>query len=124
MTKIEVGEIVNGKVTGIQPYGVFVRLTDECTGLIHVSNMTNSIKRSQRRLFKIGWTITVEILALNIDKTQAELKFHKAPERLIFGKSKRPQGQNDEYDNGFAPLAQVLPIWIKQTIRNRRRKKR
>ena len=39
--KIKEGSIVRGKVTGIQPYGAFVQLSDECQGLIHISELSD-----------------------------------------------------------------------------------
>ena len=121
---IEVGKVVQGKITGIQPYGVFVRLSDECSGLIHVSSMPNDINQKQGELFKVSWIINVEILALNEDKSQAKLRLYKPSKESFFreGKSsKQPLG--NEYNNGFAPLARAMPVWIKDTLSNQRRKK-
>ena len=35
----KIGDIVDGYVTGIQPYGAFVSLDEETQGLIHVSEI-------------------------------------------------------------------------------------
>ena len=32
-----IGQIVEGTITGIQPYGAFVSLDEETSGLIHIS---------------------------------------------------------------------------------------
>ena len=41
MTKIyRVGDIVTGRVTGIQPYGIFVELDENTQGLVHISEIT------------------------------------------------------------------------------------
>ena len=34
-----VGDIVEGKITGIQPYGAFVLLDNNTSGLIHISEI-------------------------------------------------------------------------------------
>jgi len=34
--KYELGDVLTGKVTGIQPYGAFVALDDNTQGLVHM----------------------------------------------------------------------------------------
>ena len=42
MDKIKIGDIVFGKVTGIEKYGIFLSLDDNINGLIHISDISNS----------------------------------------------------------------------------------
>ncbi|MBS3988094.1 MAG: S1 RNA-binding domain-containing protein, partial [Erysipelothrix sp.] len=37
----KVGQVVVGKISGIQPYGAFVVIDDNTTGLIHISEMSD-----------------------------------------------------------------------------------
>ena len=37
--KYELGDVLTGKVTGIQPYGAFVALDDNTQGLVHISEI-------------------------------------------------------------------------------------
>ena len=39
------GDIVEGEVTGIQPYGAFVSIDDHHTGLIHISEISEDYVR-------------------------------------------------------------------------------
>ena len=42
MTKlIKRGDIIDVKITGIQPYGAFALLPDNSTGLIHISEISD-----------------------------------------------------------------------------------
>ena len=38
---INIGQITTGKITGIQPYGAFVLLEEDWTGLIHISEISD-----------------------------------------------------------------------------------
>ena len=38
--KIEVGDVLTGKVTGVQPYGAFVALDENTQGLVHILQIT------------------------------------------------------------------------------------
>ena len=44
----KVGQIVEGKVTGLQPYGAFVAIDKNLSGLIHIQNLPLITK--QKRL--------------------------------------------------------------------------
>ena len=44
MEKYKVGDTVDGVVTGIESYGIFLSLEDNVTGLIHISEMMIVIK--------------------------------------------------------------------------------
>lgn len=35
----QIGKVITGKITGVQPYGAFVSLDAETQGLIHVSEV-------------------------------------------------------------------------------------
>ena len=38
---VEVGSIVEGKVTGVKKFGAFVLLPDGKTGMVHISEVSN-----------------------------------------------------------------------------------
>ena len=39
---IEVGSIISGKVTGITNFGAFINLGEKKTGLVHISEISDS----------------------------------------------------------------------------------
>ena len=41
MSSIKVGSIVEGQITGVTRYGVFVSLEDNYTGMVHISEVSN-----------------------------------------------------------------------------------
>ena len=46
MKKYKIGDIVDGKITGIQNYGIFVNINNEYNGLIHISQVSNSFVKT------------------------------------------------------------------------------
>ena len=46
MAKYKIGDIVQGCVTGIEKYGVFVNLDEYYTGLIHISEVSDLYVRN------------------------------------------------------------------------------
>jgi len=60
------GEIVEGKVTRIEDYGVFIELVPGQTGLLHRSNFLT--KKSPHEAFKIGDSVKVKVIGIDEKK--------------------------------------------------------
>ena len=41
--QVEIGQVYEGVVKGITPYGAFVDLADGVTGMVHISEVANEI---------------------------------------------------------------------------------
>ena len=80
---LQVGDIVEGKVTGIKPFGAFVSLPEGKTGLVHISEVSYEFVQDLSAVLQDGQTVSVKVLsiapdgkiALSIKRTQP------APER-------------------------------------------
>ncbi|HIQ31436.1 MAG TPA: polyribonucleotide nucleotidyltransferase [Aquifex aeolicus] len=55
-----VGHVYEGKVTRVEPYGVFVEVLPGKVGLLHVDNMKDRV-RDARTLYKVGQRIKVKV---------------------------------------------------------------
>ena len=42
LEKLQEGQIIEGIVTGIQPYGAFVKFGEQLSGLVHIEDMSKS----------------------------------------------------------------------------------
>ena len=61
--KIKRGDIIDVKITGIQPYGAFASLPDNSTGLIHISEISDKFVKSIDSFVKVGQSIKVKVHA-------------------------------------------------------------
>ena len=61
MNNIKVGKIVEGQITGITKYGVFVSLEDNYTGMVHISEVSNKFVSDLEHKFTIGNIVKVKI---------------------------------------------------------------
>ena len=52
--QLEVGAILEGKVTGITKFGVFVDLPEGKTGMVHISEISNSYVSDINEFLKDG----------------------------------------------------------------------
>lgn len=63
---LEKGSIVDGKVTGVMPFGAFVSLPDNKTGLVHISEITKEYVKDINDHIKQGDEVKVKVI--DIDK--------------------------------------------------------
>lgn len=62
---LEIGSVVEGVVTGIAPYGAFVRLPKGSTGLIHISEVADAYVKDVRQYLNEKDKIVVKVLGVN-----------------------------------------------------------
>ncbi|WP_409176554.1 S1 RNA-binding domain-containing protein [Brevibacillus fortis] len=79
--EIEVGSILEGKVTGITKFGAFVQLPGDVTGLVHISEIADVYVRDIHQFLKIGDTVKVKVLSLRDGKIGLSIKKTMEKER-------------------------------------------
>jgi small subunit ribosomal protein S1 len=72
MGKLQEGEVVQGKVVKIQPYGVFIDF-EGIAGLLHIKQISNAHISSLTSLFQVGEEVKVVILEVDELKQRISL---------------------------------------------------
>ncbi len=65
--QLEVGTILEGKVTGITKFGVFVELGEGKTGMVHISEVSSNYVTEITDHVKEGQTVKVKVLSIGED---------------------------------------------------------
>ncbi len=60
----EVGSVVGGKVTGISKFGAFVQIEGGKSGMVHISEISNSYVSDINEFLKDGQEVRVKLLGL------------------------------------------------------------
>jgi general stress protein 13 len=114
ISEIKEGDVIEGKITGVQSYGVFIKLNDECSGLIHTTELEKLESENLVRFFKVGQLIKVKVLRIKPGGKQAVLRIHRTANH------KRRVGANSfETDGGFTALKKQMPKWIREAKEKR-----
>ena len=66
--QLVVGDIVEGKVTGITNFGVFVEFGAGKTGMVHISEIAPTFVNEINDFVKVGDTVKVKVLSLGDGK--------------------------------------------------------
>ncbi len=69
---LELGQLVEGKVTGIKPFGVFVDL-DGMSALLHIKQVSQKFIESLEKVFQVGQIIKAIIIDLDEGKGRVAL---------------------------------------------------
>lgn len=64
IAEVEVGKVYKGKITRVEPYGVFVEILPGKVGLLHVSKMEGYVK-DVRAKFSVGDELLVKVLEVD-----------------------------------------------------------
>ena len=67
------GDEVIGVVVGVMPFGVFVELAPDCSGLIHVSKVTDSFVEDLHEVIQVGDVITTWVTSIDTKKKRVAL---------------------------------------------------
>lgn len=65
--KYTVGKIVKGKIDRITQFGVFMKLADEISGLIHLSELSHESVKDPQKIVKTGQEIEAKVIAIDAE---------------------------------------------------------
>ncbi len=111
---VEVGNIVEGVVTGIAKFGAFVEVAEKKVGLVHISEVADEYVNDVNDYLKVGDKVNVKVLSvesngkigLSIKQTQPK----KEEERQPADRSPRRERGNHNHRSSF-------PDWKEQERR-------
>ncbi len=131
--KYQVGDTVEGEVTGVVDFGVFVKLEQGLEGLVHISELDWGLVEDPRALFNVGNKVKVKVIEIKEGKVSLSIKalmenpWHTAGERYKKGMEVpgvvikyNKHGALASIEEGVAGLVHVsefaTPIELRETL--------
>ena len=122
--EFQIGDIMVGEITGIQPYGAFLRFPNEECGLIHISEISSFFVRNITDYVNIGQHVRVKIIDIYEEKGMYRLSLKQVAERRRQNVRKMT---SDTFPTkkkkitiakiDFEPLKEKLPEWINNELK-------
>lgn len=110
-----VGQIAEGIVTGIQPYGAFVYLDSDHKGLIHISEISKGYVKDVAKFLTVGEKVKVKIIDVDHINHQCKLSLKAVNTNMARHKQKVNRFQKvPKMVIGFQTIADHLDEWIEQ----------
>jgi len=70
----QMGDVVDGEVTGMVDFGVFVKIEEGLEGLVHISEIDWGLVDNPRHFFKVGDKVKVKIIDIKDGKISLSVK--------------------------------------------------
>ena len=64
---IEVGNVLEGRVTGVKPFGAFVALPEGKSGMVHISEVSNEYVQDINTVLHDGDAVKVQVINIAPD---------------------------------------------------------
>ena len=119
--KYRPGMIVEGKITGIQPYGAFVSLEHNVSGLIHISEISDGYVKDISTFVRPGDTVRVKIIDFDPHTRQAKLSLkalHRTHARNRRKQYTHIKASLPPMEKGFQSIADHMDEWIADAQKN------
>ena len=104
--KYNIGDIIIVSIISVAPYGVFVKVDDNYTGLIHISEISTRYIKDINTYFNDRKELTAKIIPINEEKKQISLSLKDIEN------SRKNKLRED--GSGFLKLKNELPKWINE----------
>lgn len=112
MENYEVGSIVKGEVTGIESYGIFVKIDDNTNGLIHISEIANRYISNITKYVNVGEKIYTKVIDFDSENNRLKLSIKGLNYKEFYHNRKVKESVR-----GFSPLQENLDKWMDETLR-------
>lgn len=74
VAKFKVGDEIEGKVTGMVDFGVFVKIDEGLEGLVHISEIDWALVEDPKTRFKVGDKVRVKVIEIKEGKVSLSIK--------------------------------------------------
>lgn len=74
IASIKVGTVLTGTVETLQNYGAFIRLPDNLSGLVHVSQISQKRVKAPKDVLKVGDEVNVKVIGVRDGKISLSMK--------------------------------------------------
>ena len=112
---IEVGNIFEGRVTGVKPFGAFVALPEGRVGMVHISEVSNEYVQDIAAVLHDGDTVKVQVINVAPDGKIALSIKRLGPRPNNNGPREggfRRNGQGGRPQGGRGPARDAAPrVW-------------
>ena len=67
------GEVVNGEVVKILPFGAVIKFNEDIEGILHVKEASHFYVKNVYEVAKVGQKLDLKIIEIDVDKNRVSL---------------------------------------------------
>ena len=108
---LNVGDIVEGKVTGLTAFGAFVKITSGEVGMVHISEVASSYVKDIKEHLKEGQDVKAKVLSIN-EAGKISLSIKQAEPKPVEPREKKEfKGEKNFDRKPSKPRRSSPPVW-------------
>ena len=116
--KYQIGDLIIGKITSVKPYALFLSFEGGSSGLLHISELSDSYIRDIEKYGSIGDEIKVKVISIDDANGFLRVSYKKVPEEERYSTHvNEARIYLEESEKDFSELEKKLPIWIEETLK-------
>jgi len=111
--KYKAGEIIDGEVTKLVPFGAFVRVAQGIEGLVHISELSHEHVDTPESVLTVGQEVLAKVIEVDVTRRRVSLSMRQvsapAPkEREIVAEPVAPAAPGPEMSRGIEVPQEIL----------------
>jgi small subunit ribosomal protein S1 len=103
--KYQAGEVIEGQVTKLVPFGAFVRVAAGIEGLVHISELSNEHVDTPESVLNVGDKVRVKVIEVDVSRRRISLSMRQVGDQQPVATAEI----EEEIAPVPAPAAQVVP---------------
>ena len=120
---LEIGAIYDGKIAGLTGFGAFVSLPEGKSGMVHISEVSNTYVKDIKEFLKEGQDVKVKVVGIS-PEGKISLSIRKAQESSEeedrnSRKNDRPKGDRPKSDRPKSDRPRNANVWQGQPKQNK-----
>ncbi|MBI2356701.1 30S ribosomal protein S1 [Candidatus Dojkabacteria bacterium] len=109
ISKYQLGDIVDGEIQKVVPYGAFVRVGNGLNGLVHISEMSDKLVKDPSDIVKEGDKVKVKILSISSTERHLGLSLKAVSEKDTTKKASKKLSKQELEAAVNEAIAQEVP---------------
>ncbi|MCQ2496205.1 MAG: S1 RNA-binding domain-containing protein [Lachnospiraceae bacterium] len=107
ISRLQTGLVTEGTVEKLMPFGAFVNIGEDLTGLVHISKICNKRLKSPAEVLKVGDTVTVKVMEVNDGKISLSMTAVDEKEDVL---EDVVESVSEEYSDGDSPATGLAAL--------------
>lgn len=108
----QVGQLIVGKVYNVKPYALFMSFEEGVTGLLHISEISDSFVRDIEKYGSVGDEIKVKVLSIDKENGFLRVSYKQVPPEEAYSSHTNQRKLPTVTEEEFLPLKEKLDGWI------------
>ena len=108
----QVGQLIVGKVYNVKPYALFMTFEGGATGLLHISEISDSFVRDIEKYGSVGDEIKVKVLSIDKENGFLRVSYKQVPSEETYSSHTNQRRLPTVTEEELLPLKEKLDGWI------------